>query len=483
MACFEELLQAPPVENTTRNTFTMKKILVLLTASLWVVSLFSQENSCGPYQFKSYSKVDSSAARGWPEDTFQLSQNYPAEISETAFPWDKIDFTKKPGDYAKTILNYCLEGNDSINFVVQNNEARSWYHAPMVDAGLVGREFVHGLRMDRIVLPKELAETQTKPARSYAIGFYNNPGGYTIGQVWCDPKNPDLAKAKFPVGTVYFELVFTTADSGQVSLLANPYSWEAYIDTSLVYPHGEKSTATLNLTQVDILVRTDNSKAPNGWVAASYVFNGKVEAGDEPEAVNLADKLVPIGLAWGNDPEVTDSIGKLEQVWINPVAYNEEDMANSLVTHLGYGGRLAGPVDVASTSTLARYGTAGYPILEVVPSDDLSEDSTLYWSRNILAGSAFDPAQTSTDYSLLLAQGYANLEATKGNFSEFAAFRGTLADLEDLKPLEKAEEVVDTYIPPEGLEGSRMGKFIGFILLVVLLVGGLIYNLTRKDPA
>ena len=50
------------------------------------------------------------------------------------------------------------------------------------------------------------------------------------------------------------------------------------------------------------------------------------------------DRLVPVGAMWGNDPDRLNDNGPLEETVINPQAL-------TVVQHLGYNGRLNGPVD------------------------------------------------------------------------------------------------------------------------------------------
>ena len=47
------------------------------------------------------------------------------------------------------VLAYCLEGNTGIDFKVQNNTVRHWYHAPWLHYGANGREWHHGLTGER----------------------------------------------------------------------------------------------------------------------------------------------------------------------------------------------------------------------------------------------------------------------------------------------------------------------------------------------
>jgi len=44
-------------------------------------------------------------------------------------------------------------------------------------------------------------------------------------------------------------------------------------------------------------------RAPSGWVFGTFQYNGGVEVA----ADRRWDRLVPVGMMWGNDPGITDS--------------------------------------------------------------------------------------------------------------------------------------------------------------------------------
>ena len=160
---------------------------------------------------------------GTPE-TFELSQDYPDSYdTNEAKPWEKIDFTKNYDTYLKTVLAYCMEGNVEVDFKVQNNPVRKWYSAPwMHDDGSrydnkdlkknkqnTGRECLHGLTREITIQPGTLGSKQVSKFQTYAIAFYNEPSGYTLGKVWKQKDKPDMMQSTFPEGTVSFKLLFT----------------------------------------------------------------------------------------------------------------------------------------------------------------------------------------------------------------------------------------------------------------------------------
>ncbi|KAF7344839.1 hypothetical protein MVEN_01645600 [Mycena venus] len=164
----------------------------------------------------------------------QLGPGFPAlplpDIPGAEARWLEIDFHKHPLKYANFIKEYCWEGNISVDFVVQKNTQRDWYHAPWMHASDSGREPLKGLTFERSIPSGEFAAKQTDALQNWAIGFYNAPGASVFGGVWANPSKPvwneDL---KFPKGTCVFKLLLTTAKDEQVFTMKGAPAWPAVI--------------------------------------------------------------------------------------------------------------------------------------------------------------------------------------------------------------------------------------------------------------
>lgn len=308
---------------------------------------------------------------------FKLSQDYPTlRPEQTQLPSFlnlETDFTKDWRGYLSQARDYCFEGNIEVDWRVENNKVRKWYHMPWQHYGPLGREAIRGLTKEAGLSTYQLADTQDYPsAVAYAIGIYNEFGGYAIGRVWQDHNHPDptyTANEGFPVGTVVCKLLFVSMPpdvmQAQVPWLVNPLTWDAY-----AYSYGsrtERSVQPVALIQLDVMVR--DSRARFGWVFGTFQYNGALNKTDK------WDNLVPIGLQWGNDPDVVGDIPvpnaqgkfppsakfsttpintKLAETYINPDAELPP-------THLGWGGRLAGPADNPGSSCFSCHMTASYP--------------------------------------------------------------------------------------------------------------------------
>ena len=334
---------------------------------------------------------------GWTGPVFHLRQDYPQTLPPTGTrPWTSISFKTQPNDYMKAVLTYALEGNKEVDFVVQNNATRGWYHAPWMHAGTAGREFVHGLTKERSSRPGELHANQTGTFENWAVSVYNPRGGYTFGRVWKDPDAPNPALAKFPVGTVAVKLIFTEAPVSQVPYLAGSVEWQADINRA----SNAGARPTLRLLQVDVAVRDSRATTTTGWVFGTFVYDGNA-----PGATPW-DRLVPVGLMWGNDPTRIHTAQALQESKINA------DL--QIPQHLGFEKRLNGPVDNPRSSCLSCHSTAqintnlSRASRDAIPPANASLATLKMYFRNIKSGVPFDAGARSLDYSLQLQNGIAN---------------------------------------------------------------------------
>ena len=363
-----------------------------------------------------------------PPDTykgpiFKLSQDYPKAMPTGAVPdFFKLlpspltnDFEKwRP--YVDAAKQYCLEGNVESDWYVEKNTKRHWYHAPWQHYGPSGREGIHGLTKEAQVQVQQLATTQVDSGQTYAVGIYNDIGGYTFGQVWKDPQNPDPTFTSQPNsfhnGTVVCKPLFVDVKLEQVPFLVNPVLWQGYITDS--YKSANRTIKQVALIQMDFAVR-DTRIPGTGWIFGTFQYNGAKTG--KPSW----DNLVPVGVMWGNDPEVTgdDYTNPTPSVTkINPAIKQSAINAKPELppTHLGWDGRLDGPVDNPVSACMSCHMTAESPQLSPMNPTFQAKDKIppvgskewMRWFQNEMAGVPFDKGALSTDYSLQLAAGIAN---------------------------------------------------------------------------
>ena len=376
---------------------------------------------------------------------FVLSQDYPTQRPTGRPSFLSDNFKADWKAYMMKVRDYCFEGNTDVDFRVEHNTARKWYHMPWQDYGPQGREGIHGLTKEAQVQKQQLASSQTYVnGQTYAVGFFNDLAGYTIGQVWADHMNPDPSKSSkpngFPVGAVVFKLLFVDVPTSQVPSLSNPKEWQGYIDPCYKQPCSPPATGRVlrqvALIQMDIAVRTDDPQAPTGWLFGTFQYNGAL---NRP---NGWDNLIPVGLMWGNDHEVNGNsytqqsfTTPPDKTKINPrlkeTAINDDP--NELPpTHLGWDGRLNGPVDNPISSCMSCHMTAQFPtVAPMNPSFQTRQPPYPYtfnpkgnafwmrWFQNIPCATPFGNyvaggvpekgvSTFSTDFSLQLSISIAN---------------------------------------------------------------------------
>ena len=326
-------------------------------------------------------------------------------------------------DYMMAVRDYCFEGNLEIDWRVQGNKVRKWYHIPWQHYGDTGRESIHGLTKEAPVMPGQLGAGQGRPTptenyQTYAVGFFNDFGGYSIGQVWKNHFAPSAGHA-FVEGTVIAKLLFVDVPSEQVPSLVNPMQWMGYIQKT--YQEFGRSVRPLNLIQMDIAIK--DRRAPQGWFFGTFQYNGQL--GNKVGWENL----VPVGIMWGNDPTITDSTytnptpaetkinPNLKESAINP---NPKELPP---THLGWNGRLNGPVDNPQSSCLSCHMTAEYPALSAMSPlftakpPPIGSQDWMHWFQNKRCGVPFDAKAKSTDFSLQLAISLQNFDAGYTNLA------------------------------------------------------------------
>lgn len=364
----------------------------------------------------------------YPAPLFRLSQDYPEElppIDDGARKILEIPFNDNTSEenckrYLLAVRDYCLEGNIEVDWQGQDNKVRHWYHVPWQHYGEKGREGIHGMTREATAKPRQLHPNQQGSYQTYAVAMYNDIGGYTIGRVWKNQFEPDPTAAKFPVGTVVVKILFTLAKSDEVPHLQDPVIWKGYVQDPR--DANKRSVQKLRLLQMDVMVRDERAQATGGWVFGNYCYNGAL--GNE----NKWKNLIPVGIQWGNDPDVksweSNPTGlQSEKTMINSglketIINASEDLP---AQHLGWGGRLNGPLDYFRSSCMSCHSTAQFPVVapqhpDFEPKLDYEPGGNewMTWFRNLPCGESFSangiPVKRthSMDFSLQLAIGIDN---------------------------------------------------------------------------
>lgn len=374
-------------------------------------------------------------------ETFQLAQGYPLglpiiktkngvpkvtgwkpfePVTDVATaPWLAYDFhvAAQQMSYLNALKDYAFDGMPEVDFVAQKNTKNRWYHVPMMTTKPTARrEPYHGTTKERALTASQQSWITSGSLDSFAIGFYNPIGGYTIGQVFKspDPSLSDPSAAQFIDGALVFKLIFAEYDTSKIDAVKNPLDGAPEWQVQDV----ENPSAPLKhvrLLQVDIAVK-DSRSTQTGWVFATYVYD-KTLSGADPWK-----KLTAIGLQWGNDPDVTASgVGTLDETWINPA------VPAIFAGKVGRNGRLNGPVDNPVSSCISCHSTAqalvgatsanAFRPASLVPPGSCSNAQAMVWFRNLTGNMPFGvmntcvgpspnpPELKSLDFSLQLADG------------------------------------------------------------------------------
>ncbi|MGN8068822.1 hypothetical protein [Mucilaginibacter sp. SG564] len=372
------------------------------------------------------------------QKVFKLSQDYPKTLPAE----DKIpDFFKIPFDdkarwkeWLMAARDYCFDGMIEANFIAQDNKKRSWYHMPWLHYGPLASEGFNGLAKEAPINPYQLSPQQKHPGQVYALGFYNDFAGHVLYKMWDTANDPDPfvtqgPKGGFPEGTVIFKLLYTDLDSTDVPYLKDSYARTAYI-TPTFADSVNRVVKKVHLIQMDIMVRDKRAeKYGTGWIFGNFCYNGNLNNGKTMR--ERVKNLVPVGIQFGNDPQYKTN-------WINPYPVIKTMINDTLKEtfintsadlppqHLGWGGRLDGPVDLNTASCMSCHQTAEFPqVAALVPDEAFIGDTLangamghltqtndpawIKYYQNFRCGTAYNPKQAlSNDFSLQtsLALGY-----------------------------------------------------------------------------
>lgn len=388
---------------------------------------------------------------------FKLSQDFPSQLPpEENYPWLKIPFKNggpaDPQAYLQAMLNYGLEGNVPVDFYVEDNKVRKWYGMPWMDwntevasdwPGTDGREYIHGFTHEFNSSGNTLSTLQKDFVDTWSGAYINDRAAFGVGQVYCNPDdprpgalNPDpTARNNFPNGSFIIKLLFSTVTEEQLPIVKGALTWQGNVfanDDPRWRNQGpisrfERKNGPIRMIQIDVSVRDDRSTT--GWLLGTFGYDGRMK-GDTPWK-----RMVPLGLHWGNNPKVTYAetckgadgpctFEKFTEQWLNEQAVKDLRKPPLNFNHLGYGGRLAGPVDNSKASCLGCHQTAGFPSVAILPEfsanggllkldaarrPETDQSFRLMYYGNVASGVVFSDTQLySSDYSLQLSMSLQN---------------------------------------------------------------------------
>ena len=183
------------------------------------------------------------------------------------------------------------------------------------------------------------------------MGYYNSIAAYTIGQIW-NTDTPSLSNTQFNEGASVVKILLTDAkpeDFNDTDILQNSPMVPGYVINRST---GVKSVQQLRLLQIDFAIR-DKRALETGWVFGTFAYDY------ESEAKNSWERMKFVGLMWGNDPSLTYDKSNAGASPIQSLINSRAPQYS--IKHLGWGGRLNGPVDNPASSCLSCHSTAQAP--------------------------------------------------------------------------------------------------------------------------
>lgn len=189
------------------------------------------------------------------------------------------------------------------------------------------------------------------PWQNHAVILFNDRAASALGRIWKNIYGPDLSALPYPDGSVVIKSEGVTLSPDVwpfVKGSTKSYVFRPAIDTAKGSPTygkavGDPQIVPIWFEQLVVMIKDSVASPKTGWVFISFTYN------PDAEGATVWDKATPVGAMWGNDPEYANVpsgrpvYAELQETWIAPVS----ERAAFTGTTLGWGGRLAGPMDVA----------------------------------------------------------------------------------------------------------------------------------------
>lgn len=333
---------------------------------------------------------------------FQANYNFPTSPpSLSNRPWLSIDPRGNWERYLNSVLMGAFTdcGAPEIDW---DGTKCNWYHAPWFHDA---REYINGLTRERSSRIAEAHPNQNRRFANYAVGLYNDLGGYGFHKIWKDKARPKTKNFQFPEGTVSVKLLFSTATVEDVPYLRYAKEWDALVDGEI---------HTVRIFQLDVAVK-DRRAGHTGWFFGTYFYNGSIELPrcNQPncETARWIERMVPIGIQWGNDPNLTRTTfnagGRPVESVLSPDVAEMFRLIRVISGHPPYLGRyhrMNGPVDNPRSACMACHMRAvdfGRPgNVPFTAPWDASEEQEKMFFRNLSPKEPFVEGAQSLDYSL-----------------------------------------------------------------------------------
>ena len=183
---------------------------------------------------------------------------------------------------------------------------------------------------------------------------------------WKNPFKPDVSDVQFPEGSMVVKVEGVTLAEDDWPILKNSslsYIYRPNVASPPPDPDPTKRPALvteMRFLQMAVRVKDKIASPDTGWVFIAFAYDTR------STGATVWDRAIPVGAMWGNDPLLAKypnglgPNGKLQETWVN------DGLPSFITDGLGWGGRLAGPLDVgirhnaeAFRSALRRQQSSG----------------------------------------------------------------------------------------------------------------------------
>jgi hypothetical protein len=213
-----------------------------------------------------------------------------------------------------------------------------WYNEPWLGTQ---REAVHGTYEAGEFGPGIFPNTGLRAEfNTHVVTYYDPRSAYSLFNFWrASAMKPTLTtqSAQFAEGSIIVKAAaFASEDKtkplGWWDAMRGAQVWPMYVGVGADSADTAPQMWPGYVAQFDIIVKDTQSSPKTGWVFMTLVYDGAAPG-------DVWDKMVPLGVQWGNDPQATTPGAPLRENWNNPRAplYSTQT--------LGWGGRLTGPND------------------------------------------------------------------------------------------------------------------------------------------
>lgn len=344
-------------------------------------------------------------------------------------------------DYLEPTLRTLIEDHDRWDPVKAGWYDMIWEGAGNPTDPTSGREAILNSYGGQIMPPETWAPPYqpTTHVQNYGVVYYDEMAASFLGHVWQDVYRPDLSDFSFPEGSVVVKAEAATVQPEQWpspetgSVLAGAAQWQVFRPTTAQQIKANQGEAvvwknvvqTIYPFQMAIKVKDSIASPQTGWVYMGFVYDAR-------QSGSPWDRFIPAGMIWGNDPQFArlpngkPSDQDLTETWVNP------DAPAFVFDTLGWGGRMAAPMDVGTrhnvlTPSGKRYtgddGVAASSCLSCHGSSEYPFSVNLYPSPNRSFPMDGNPFllfdQGSTDWAKWF-QNRSGSEPISGNFSGVA---------------------------------------------------------------